>query len=185
VAHPVEAPRIRPALASDAAFLADMLAVAAYWRDDSTTPEGIEVVADPALARYVLGWPRPGDTGVVAEHGGQRLGAAWYRFFSPAEPGYGFTSPEVPELTLAVLATARGQGLGRRLLEHLIAAARRAGVRALSLSVESDNPARNLYVSAGFRVLASTGGAETMLLSLAAAAEGDVDGLPPGLPGRG
>jgi ribosomal protein S18 acetylase RimI-like enzyme len=158
---------IRSAFADDAAFLADMLNLAAHWRPGSVPPPRAVLLADLHLARYVAGWPRPGDTGVVAETpAGQELGAAWYRYFDPAAPGYGFVAPEVPELSIAVVAAARGQGLGRRLLGHLVTAARQAGVGALSLSVEEDNPARNLYVQSGFRTVSSAAGAATMLLRL-------------------
>ena len=48
---------------------------------------------------------------------------------------------------------ARGQGIGRRMLEHLIAVAREAGYRQISLetgSMVEFAPARALYASAGF-----------------------------------
>jgi len=51
--------------------------------------------------------------------------------------------------------TARRQGVGRRMLEHLIAVAREAGYRRLSLetgSMAAFAPARALYASAGFEL---------------------------------
>jgi putative acetyltransferase len=48
---------------------------------------------------------------------------------------------------------ARGQGIGRRMVEHLIAVARERGYRKLSLetgSMAAFEPARTLYASAGF-----------------------------------
>ncbi len=48
---------------------------------------------------------------------------------------------------------ARGQGIGRRMVEHLIAVARQAGYRRLSLetgSMPEFAPARALYAGAGF-----------------------------------
>jgi putative acetyltransferase len=50
---------------------------------------------------------------------------------------------------------ARGRGLGRVMLEHLIAVARERGYLRLSLetgSMASFTPARSLYASAGFEV---------------------------------
>ena len=50
---------------------------------------------------------------------------------------------------------ARGRGLGRMMLEHLIAVARERGYRRLSLetgSMAAFAPARSLYASAGFEV---------------------------------
>jgi len=52
---------------------------------------------------------------------------------------------------LFVEAGARGQGVGRAALRALVAEARRLGVSALHLEVESDNEAgRGLYRSEGF-----------------------------------
>lgn len=53
--------------------------------------------------------------------------------------------------TIAVLATARRAGLGRRLLRALVAAAAERGAREVFLEVRADNPAaQSLYHSEGF-----------------------------------
>lgn len=54
-------------------------------------------------------------------------------------------------MTIAVTPEARGTGLGRRLLDHLVTAATHAGAEALLLEVRADNdPALRLYERAGF-----------------------------------
>ena len=54
-------------------------------------------------------------------------------------------------MTIAVVERARGTGLGRRLLEELVARARSAGAQRLLLEVRADNePARGLYAARGF-----------------------------------
>jgi ribosomal protein S18 acetylase RimI-like enzyme len=141
--------RCRPAGPGDFPFLATMLGEAAVWRPDKPTPTGDEVLADPRYAMYLDGWPRPGDDGLVAEGDGP-LGAAWYRTYTDAIHGYGFVSADVPELSIAVVESSRGQGVGRRLLVDLIAVSIARGHAALSLSVNVDNPARRLYESVGF-----------------------------------
>ena len=53
--------------------------------------------------------------------------------------------------TIAVLASARRAGLGRRLLRALVAAAAERGAREVFLEVRADNPAaQSLYRSEGF-----------------------------------
>lgn len=55
--------------------------------------------------------------------------------------------------SMHTLQEARGQGIGRRMIEHLIEVARAAGYRRLSLetgSMPEFAPARALYASAGF-----------------------------------
>jgi ribosomal protein S18 acetylase RimI-like enzyme len=145
----VEATRYRPATADDFPFLATMLGEAAVWRPDTPTPTGDEVLADPRYAMYLAGWPRQGDDGVVAEQD-RPLGAAWYRTYTAASHGYGFIAEDVPELSIAVVASRRREGIGRRLLVDLIDASVARGHPALSLSVNNDNPARGLYESVGF-----------------------------------
>ena len=53
--------------------------------------------------------------------------------------------------TIAVLPNLRGKGLGRELMEHLLAEAKRANCTEVFLEVRADNPvARKLYETLGF-----------------------------------
>jgi ribosomal protein S18 acetylase RimI-like enzyme len=141
--------RCRGAGAEDFSFLATMLGEAAVWRPDKPTPTAEQVMADPRYAMYLAGWPRHDDYGLVAEHDGP-VGAAWYRTYTDAAHGHGFVAEDVPELSIAVVASRRREGIGRRLLLGLIEASGAQGCRALSLSVAENNPARGLYESVGF-----------------------------------
>jgi GNAT superfamily N-acetyltransferase len=156
--------QIRKATTADHDFLEAMLYEAATWRggDDDT-----DVVRDASIARYIAGWGRAGDTGVLAEDDrGDPIGAAWFRFFAADEPGFGFVAPDVPELTVAVRRDARGHGVGTALVEALVVSARAARHRALSLSVEEDNPAVRLYQRLGFVPVGRVGNALTMQLDI-------------------
>jgi ribosomal protein S18 acetylase RimI-like enzyme len=126
-----------------------MLGEAAVWRPDKATPSAEEVMADPRYSAYLAGWPRPGDFGLVAEQDGP-LGAAWYRTCTEVVHGYGFVAEDIPELSIAVVAARRHEGIGRLLLVALIEASQAQGHRALSLTVNHGNPARRLYESLGF-----------------------------------
>jgi GNAT superfamily N-acetyltransferase len=166
---------VRIASPADAQFLAGMLALAVDWRPAAPHRPVADVLDDPALKRYVSGWPRSGDAGVVAEDEvGETLGAAWYRYFSSTSPGYGFVLPTVPEVAIAVVPHARGTGIGGLLLGTLIDLARARGVAGLSLSVERENPARRLYDRFGFAPVGANegdGGSVTLLLDLDPAGE--------------
>lgn len=147
----------------DLRFLAAMLYEAATWRHGERRAPA-EVLADPAIARYAADWGREGDFGVVAVPGeNERLGVAWYRFFSAAEPGYGFVAEHIPELSVAVRKGWRGRGVGTSLLEEIIRHAF-AEKLSLSLSVERDNPALRLYRRLGVEVLSEEDGALVLLL---------------------
>ncbi|MFW5643110.1 MAG: GNAT family N-acetyltransferase [Alkalispirochaeta sp.] len=119
------------------------------------------IVQSPPFLRTFENWGRPGDLGTVALLSGRDsddidgssriIGAAWLRLYTPEAPTYGFVSPDVPTLVIAVEPIFRGNGVGTELLTHLIANARRAGFPAISLSVDPGNPAVRLYRRLGFR----------------------------------
>jgi GNAT superfamily N-acetyltransferase len=133
-----------------------MLGEAAVWRPDKPTPTADEVMADPRYSMYLAGWPRPGDFGLVAETDGP-LGAAWYRSYAEMDHGHGFVAEDIPELSIAVIAPRRREGIGRQLLVGLIEASEVQGYGALSLRVNHANPARRLYESVGFRPVGAPG----------------------------
>jgi len=142
--------KIRPAQDRDAGFLRQMLYEAASWNPDWPREPIEEVLAEPLLARYIEGWGRAGDAGVIAEERGEPVGAAWFRLFSLEEPGFGFVDEKVPELAIAVVPLHRRRGIGTRLLDELIERAREDGYASLSLSVAAHNRSRMMYERAGF-----------------------------------
>lgn len=159
---------LRPAVAGDVEFLADMLVEAVNW-DPRRPPVGRDrVVAAAETAHYVAGWPLPDDIGVVAvDGGGGPIGAAWLRHFDADDAGYGFVGPDVPELSVGVLPRWRGHGVGRALIDELVQQAAAAGIARISLSVQRANPAQALYVRLGFVTVESGSDADTMVMTLA------------------
>jgi GNAT superfamily N-acetyltransferase len=158
----------RPVQADDLPFLRDM-----GWEatavDAGMRAMGKEAaLAQPSVRKYLEGWGRPGDAGVVAvDSSGRRLGAAWYRLFPAGAPGYGFIAPDVPELSIGVAEDARGRGVGGALLDALLQTAREQGFRRVSLSVDRRNPALQLYERKGFRDAGISGPAETSVTMIA------------------
>jgi ribosomal protein S18 acetylase RimI-like enzyme len=159
---------VRAATSDDAGFIEAMLVEAANWDPGRASLSRDQVLAIPTNRRYVEGWPREGDAGVIAEdEEGRPIGAAWFRLFDPRDPGYGFVAGDIPEVSIGVLSGRRGGGIGDTLLTELENEARRRGLRRLSLSVEIANRARNLYRRHGYREVARTGATCTMVLDLA------------------
>jgi ribosomal protein S18 acetylase RimI-like enzyme len=143
-----------------------MLVEAANW-DGARGTTAASVQRDTHAWLYLDGWQRPGDFGVVATDGGTATGAAWARFLTSADAGYGYVSDSIPELTLAVASGARRGGVGTALLAGLIRSARELELPGLSLSVEDGNgSARRLYENAGFVVVDRNGKSDTMRLTL-------------------
>lgn len=136
-----------------------MLYEAFAWRGDSRFPSLDEALALREIARYIDEWGRDGDLGVIADGD---AGAAWIRLFTEDDHGYGFVAPDVPELSIGVMAEERGRGVGTALLDELLVRAAAAGHRAVSLSVETDNPAVRLYERFGFERVGYVGTSWTM-----------------------
>ena len=133
-------------------FLWEMLYQALHVPAGQAAPPR-DVIYEPTLARYVRGWGRPGDGGVLAVEtaSGQPAGAAWLRLLAGANAGYGHVADDIPELSMAVWPVHRGQGLGTQLLTHLLATA--SAHTPISLSVAATNPARRLYQRFGFTLV--------------------------------
>src|SRR6516164_5474672 len=137
---------IRPAVQDDLEVLWHFLAIAAY------EPDAEAAKAIPGVAKYLVGWQRPGDFGFIAAQHGEIIGAAWARRFCAEELGVPYGDEEAPKVSIGVEPNARGQGAGEQLMRALIGEAARRGLR-LCLSVRSDNPARRLYERLGFRAI--------------------------------
>lgn len=167
-APPAGAVSIVRATTADEPALRVALYEALCWRETSSRRPIDDVFADPAVCAYVAEWGRPGDVGFVAEDAfGRRGGAAWYRLFTTLRHGYGFVSPDVPEVSMGLQRSWRGLGLGRRLLESLHAVALDVGVPRLSLSVEVANRrAIGLYERFGYVPGGLVGTARTMEVQL-------------------
>ena len=144
---------LRPVDRHDVRFLRDMLRHAYHWRltEESERP----------VYRYVRNWGRLGDAGVIAMDGPHAYGAAWYRLFTPDEPGFGFVDEKTPELTIAVVPSRRGKGAGREMLQALLDRARESGYRAVSLSTDAQQV--EWYEGFGFETVAESPHAVTMV----------------------
>jgi ribosomal protein S18 acetylase RimI-like enzyme len=157
---------LRPLEADEVEHVRWALHEAVSWDPERVLPPFDVVVEHPELARYHLGWGRPGDLGVVAERGDRVVGVALFRLFTEGDHGHGYVDDETPELAVAVADGQRGEGIGARLLTELAASARAAGFSRLSLSVDAQNPARRLYERLGYRELTRDEDGVRMLLEL-------------------
>jgi GNAT superfamily N-acetyltransferase len=158
--------RVRPATQADGAFLGDMVVEAANWRPGAARPRH-EVLTHPEHTRYISGWMRPGDAGVVAvDPQDVPIGAAWYRMLPRTDPGLGYVGTGVPELIIGVRPIWRAHGVGRALLQRLCEHAREQGFGRISLSVERGNYAQTLYRSEGFALTQAGHGRDTMVKRL-------------------
>lgn len=111
---------------------------------------------------YVDNWGRRGDAALVAMDEGHSVGAGWYRLFGVAAHGYGFVDEQTPELTVAVVPSRQGEGIGEELLRALLLRAGEEGFAGLSAAVETDDPERESLLKQGFEVVGTAGTTLTM-----------------------
>ena len=139
--------KVRKADQGDQDFLFEMLYLSIYVEQGAPKPDR-SIVERPEISKYVENWGRDGDFSLIAlNEDGIRMGAVWLRYFDSSCKGYGFISDEIPEIGIAVMEEYRGKGVGSFLLEEVL---KRAPAPSISLSVQSANPAAELYKRFGF-----------------------------------
>lgn len=158
--------KIRKINKQEVSFLGEMLYQAIF------IPEGVDplprnVIKDPSLAKYIENWGKDMfDVAVVAEDDPQLVGAIWGRSLKAGDAGFGYIDDETPELSMAVMAEYRNQGLGTQLLQSIITEYQVLGITQLSLSVDKANPASRLYKRIGFIAVKETNTSWTMKLRI-------------------
>jgi len=137
----------RPWIPDDKAFLWEMLYQSLHVPDgEEPFPRSVLDQADIAHYLRDFGSLSGDDAQLCIGDSGNQVGAAWCRRLTSDDPGYGYVGDEVPELGMAVDMDWRGRGVGRHLLEDLL-----ARHPAMSLSVDNANTsATALYLSLGF-----------------------------------
>ncbi|MBM4336767.1 MAG: GNAT family N-acetyltransferase [Deltaproteobacteria bacterium] len=135
----------------------------ALYVPEGQEPFPLDVLQEPAVARFVVGWGRDGDLGVLASDStGSDIGSAWLRRWAGSHRGYGFVANDIPELSMAVRPAHRGRGVGTVMLQALLGNTDERGW-SVSLSVHRKNPVIRLYQRCGFREHEEHGDSVTML----------------------
>jgi ribosomal protein S18 acetylase RimI-like enzyme len=132
----------RLATPADEPHLWQMLVFAASMEGKPGDLERAKSEAD--LRRYVEGFGRKGDLGVVAVGREGVFGAAWLRLCSGDALSSQVWTHDVPELAIGIVPAGRGRGVGSLLLRTLIEAST-GQYPALLLSVREESPAVRLY----------------------------------------
>jgi len=140
----------------DVPFLRSLLAFAYGWHVAAFD------TFDISIYHYVDAWGRPGDAAFIAAESGHPIGAAWYRLFTSARPGFGFVDEETPEMTVVVIPARQGQGIGSELVDAVLDRAEEEGFPAVSVSVQRGHADEPLLREAGFEQVGERGDTLTL-----------------------
>jgi GNAT superfamily N-acetyltransferase len=133
----------------------EIVLLESFMYDAIFIPEGEEkpsrdVLAYPEILRYYDNFGREGDYCIVAEYEGQIIGTVWTRLFSPDNESYGYIDSFTPEVAMAVIEEYRNKGAGKLLLSEMLKLIKTKGYKQISLSVDTDNFAYEMYKKFGF-----------------------------------
>ena len=118
-------------------------------------PEGVEppardIIEHPELKLYYEGFGKGmADYCIVADDDGRVIGAAWTRIMND----YGHVDDDTPSFAISLYKEYRGQGIGTRLMENMLALLKEKGYERASLAVQKANYAVRMYEKVGFKTV--------------------------------
>jgi GNAT superfamily N-acetyltransferase len=126
-----------------------------FMYDAIFIPDGEErpsrdVLKFPEISRYFESFGRKGDYCLIAESDNEIIGTVWTRLFSEENRSYGFIDNSTPELAMSVNYQYRNKGIGKYLLSDMLKLIESKGYKQISLSVDTDNFAYEMYKKFGF-----------------------------------
>lgn len=157
---PLQDVTIRPLRTSNIEFLKEMVFQSLYTEGELFDRE---ILKNKDIARYYENWDSKREIGFIARYKDKDIGAIWCRLLPYYDQGYGFVDDNIPEMGISVFNEYRARGLGQILMNYLFARLKSQGVRAVSLSVHTSNPAKRAYVRNGFVAVRRDGNSLVML----------------------
>ncbi len=157
---------IREIKSEEVVKLEDMLYEAIYQPDEnSLIPRS--VIGLPEVKVYIKDFgTKKDDYYLVADKGGEIVGAVWVRILNGDIKGYGYIDDETPEFAISLFKNYRNQGIGTRLMTAMVGHLSAKGYKQTSLNVKKENYAVNLYKKIGFEIINENEQDYLMLLKL-------------------
>lgn len=153
---------IRPVREEEIPCLDDFLYEAIFIPEGMKPPER-SIIERPELKLYTEAFgQREGDICLIAEAGGEPVGAVWTRIMED----YGHVDGETPSLAISLFREYRGRGIGTAMMRRMLKELKLHGYRRVSLSVQKANYALKLYEKTGFRAIEERGEEYIMICDL-------------------
>ena len=141
---------IRKVQTNEYGQLVDFLYEAIFVKEGEVPPNR-DIVNQPELSIYIDEFGEyKDDEALFYVLNGRAVGAIWVRIMDD----YGHIDRQTPSLAMSVLKPYRHQGIGRQLLQAMLALLKQKGYERVSLSVSKENTvAIHLYQKLGFLTL--------------------------------
>lgn len=116
-------------------------------------PKGIdspskEILNKPELQIYISNFGKKDDNALVALVNNKIVGIVWTRIMND----YGYVDDNTPSLSISLYKEFRGLGIGYKLMKEMLELLKEKGYKQVSLSVQKENYAVNLYKKLGFEI---------------------------------
>ena len=122
----------------------------AIYIPEGITPPPFEIIKQPELQVYIERFgEQDGDICLVAEFDSKIVGAVWVRIMND----YGHISDDMHSLAISLLPEYRGKGIGTALMQSMQEIVSKQGYKGISLSVQKQNYATNMYRKLGFNTI--------------------------------
>ena len=129
--------------------LSDFLYEAIFIPEGAKAPSK-DIINKPELQVYISDFGKHrGDYGLVAESDKKIIGAVWVRIMND----YGHVDNETPSLAIALVPEYRNHGIGTALMKSMIDLLKAEKYKQVSLSVQKENYAVNMYRNVGFEII--------------------------------
>lgn len=153
--------QIREIRESEYPILSDFLYEAIF------VPNGIEkppksIIKQPELQIYIADFGRANDWCLVAEVKEKIVGAVWVRIMND----YGHIDNETPSFAISLYKEYRHFGIGTALMRDMLKLLKDKGYKQVSLSVQKENYAVNMYRKLGFDIVKENVGEYIMICKL-------------------
>ncbi len=153
--------QIRKIRESEYSILSDFLYEAIF------IPKGMEkpprsIIEQSELQVYIADFGKADDWCLVAEMKGKIIGAVWVRIMND----YGHIDNETPSLAISLYNEYRHLGIGTALMKAILQLLKEKGYKQISLSVQKENYAVNMYRKIGFKIVSETDEEYIMLCEL-------------------
>lgn len=109
-----------------------------------------EIIYEPELKMYYEDFgTKEDDLALLTEVDGKVVGAIWVRIMND----YGHVDEETPSLSISLCKSYRNLGLGTAMMNKMLEILKTKGYKQVSLSVQKENFAYQMYQKIGFQVV--------------------------------